>query len=127
MGLAHGGELLYGTLYTRREGRAKSLVRDITQGLKAMHDKGIIHAGLFSSFSSLIQLPFIEANFDMFSAIDIKMANILLKSTDENSVAMIADFGLSKYVNDPVPLCGGTPGHMAPELGWASHVCGTAM
>lgn len=127
MGLALGGELLQAVLYTGREDRARSIVRDITEGLKAIHRKGIIHSGLFYSLFPLAQLPIVETNFDIFSVIDIKMANILLTSNDENSVAMIADFGLSRYVKDTATACGGTTGCMAPELELNAYTCGTEM
>ncbi|KAI5845852.1 kinase-like domain-containing protein [Morchella snyderi] len=100
MELALGGPLVQGYMY--REESAKFVVRDITEGLKTMHRKGIIHS-------------------------DIKLDNILFKSVDENPIAMIADFGLCRYIKDADESSGGTHGYMAPEIKWPGYTCGPAI
>jgi serine/threonine protein kinase len=76
-----------------------SYCSDILDGLKYIHNQGIIHE-------------------------DIKLENILLQSTDrsdEYNKAKICDFGLS-HIIDPsigkahVEVKCGTPGYMAPEI-----------
>jgi serine/threonine protein kinase len=76
-----------------------SYAEDILQGLKYIHNKGIIHD-------------------------DIKLDNILMATTerdDEYNTAKICDFGLSQLV-DPktgkskMEVKCGTMGYMAPEV-----------
>jgi calcium/calmodulin-dependent protein kinase I len=51
---------------------------------------------------------------------DLKPENLLFRSPDENSDVLIADFGLSRVIDDQkltvlTTTCG-TPGYMAPEI-----------
>jgi serine/threonine protein kinase len=69
------------------------LVNDITHGLNALHDCGIVHA-------------------------DLNPDNILVCETEERAIAKIADFGFSiilQEVEFTTPWAGGTLGWRAPE------------
>jgi serine/threonine protein kinase len=51
---------------------------------------------------------------------DLKPENLLFRSTEENADIMIADFGLSRVIEEEklsllTEVCG-TPGYMAPEI-----------
>ncbi|TYJ53249.1 hypothetical protein B9479_006116 [Cryptococcus floricola] len=77
------------------EGDAANLVRTVTKAVKYLHDQGIVHR-------------------------DLKPENILFKSKKEDADLMLADFGLSKVLDDDkltilTTTCG-TPGYMAPEI-----------
>lgn len=72
---------------------ASRITRQITSAVAYLHSVGIVHR-------------------------DLKPENILFKTKDENSDVMVADFGLSKFINDKVMLqtaCG-TPNYVAPEV-----------
>jgi serine/threonine protein kinase len=62
--------------------------RDVADGLKYLHDKGIVHR-------------------------DVKVDNILM---NEQGWGMLTDFGLSERIVDAVSSRAGTPHHMAPEV-----------
>jgi calcium/calmodulin-dependent protein kinase I len=51
---------------------------------------------------------------------DLKPENLLFKNKSEDSELLIADFGLSKVVDDEkmtvLSTTCGTPGYMAPEI-----------
>ncbi|KAJ7121092.1 Pkinase-domain-containing protein [Mycena epipterygia] len=95
--LCTGGELFdricsKGNYY---EADAAALVRTIFNALSYIHMSGIVHR-------------------------DLKPENLLFRTQDENSEIMIADFGLSRIMEDEqlsmlTELCG-TPGYMAPEI-----------
>ncbi|KIY49081.1 Pkinase-domain-containing protein [Fistulina hepatica ATCC 64428] len=95
--LCTGGELFHrimsrGFYY---EPDAAQLIRTIMGAVKYIHDCGIVHR-------------------------DLKTENLLFLTSDEDADIMIADFGLSKVVDDQdhallTELCG-TPGYMAPEM-----------
>ncbi|ORX40637.1 calmodulin-dependent protein kinase [Kockovaella imperatae] len=95
--LCTGGELFdricqRGSYY---EKDAAGIVRTVTSAVKYLHDQGIVHR-------------------------DLKPENILFKSKAEDAELMLADFGLSKVLDEDnfsilTTTCG-TPGYMAPEI-----------
>lgn len=95
--LCTGGELFdricaKGNYY---EGDAADLVRTIFEAVKYIHDSGIVHR-------------------------DLKPENLLFRTPAEDADIMIADFGLSRVLEDEkfhklTEICG-TPGYMAPEI-----------
>jgi len=95
MELVTGGELFDKIVekgcYTEKE--AAVLVHKIVSAIDYLHDQNICHR-------------------------DLKPENLLLKSPDKDTEVKIADFGLSKIVNQKVMMqtaCG-TPGYVAPEV-----------
>ncbi|KAG8925189.1 hypothetical protein FRC02_009866 [Tulasnella sp. 418] len=95
--LCTGGELFdricaKGNYY---EGDAAELVRTIMKAVKHIHDAGIVHR-------------------------DLKPENLLFRTKAEDADIMIADFGLSRVMDENTltlltEVCG-TPGYMAPEI-----------
>ncbi|TEB26791.1 Pkinase-domain-containing protein [Coprinellus micaceus] len=95
--LCTGGELFdricaKGNYY---EADAADLVRTIFKAVKYIHEAGIVHR-------------------------DLKPENLLFKTPAEDAAIMIADFGLSRVMEDEkitqlTEICG-TPGYMAPEI-----------
>ncbi|KAI0767658.1 Pkinase-domain-containing protein [Fomes fomentarius] len=95
--LCTGGELFdricaKGNYY---EEDAAELVRTIMGAVKYIHECGIVHR-------------------------DLKPENLLFRTKDEDADIMIADFGLSRVMDDEkfhllTEICG-TPGYMAPEI-----------
>ncbi|KAF6744337.1 calcium/calmodulin-dependent protein kinase [Ephemerocybe angulata] len=95
--LCTGGELFdricaKGNYY---EADAAGLVRTIFKAVKYIHEAGIVHR-------------------------DLKPENLLFKTQAEDADIMIADFGLSRVMDDSTlslltEICG-TPGYMAPEI-----------
>ncbi|KAH9931600.1 kinase-like domain-containing protein [Fomitopsis serialis] len=92
--LCTGGELFdricaKGNYY---EADAAELVRTIMGAVKYIHGCGIVHR-------------------------DLKPENLLFRTKDEDADIMIADFGLSRVMEDHLltEVCG-TPGYMAPEI-----------
>ncbi|KAF8873792.1 kinase-like domain-containing protein [Gymnopilus junonius] len=95
--LCTGGELFdricaKGNYY---EADAASLIRTIFKAVKYIHDSGIVHR-------------------------DLKPENLLFRTPAEDADIMIADFGLSRIMeeeklNQLTEICG-TPGYMAPEI-----------
>ncbi|KAK9693324.1 Calcium/calmodulin-dependent protein kinase type I, partial [Basidiobolus ranarum] len=94
--LALGGELFdriceKGNYY---ENDAALLIRTVTSSVVYLHDQGVVHR-------------------------DLKPENLLFRTPDENSDLLIADFGLSKILDQDVSIltttCG-TPGYIAPEV-----------
>ncbi|KAI4524239.1 putative serine/threonine protein kinase [Schizophyllum commune] len=95
--LCTGGELFdricaKGNYY---EADAANLVRTILQAVKYIHDCGIVHR-------------------------DLKPENLLFRTQAEDADIMIADFGLSRVMEEEklnmlTEICG-TPGYMAPEI-----------
>ncbi|RSH78214.1 uncharacterized protein EHS24_002675 [Apiotrichum porosum] len=95
--LCTGGELFdricaRGSYY---EKDAANIVRTIVDAVQYLHDQGIVHR-------------------------DLKPENILFKSKAEDADLMLADFGLSKVLDEEnfsilTTTCG-TPGYMAPEI-----------
>ncbi|WWC64614.1 uncharacterized protein I303_107225 [Kwoniella dejecticola CBS 10117] len=74
---------------------AANIVRTVTSAVKYLHDQGIVHR-------------------------DLKPENILFKNKEEGADLMLADFGLSKVLDEDnfsilTTTCG-TPGYMAPEI-----------
>ncbi|BGP52431.1 Calcium/calmodulin-dependent protein kinase type I [Rhodotorula kratochvilovae] len=95
--LCQGGELfdrICAKSYFLEEDAAK-LVRTVMGAVDYLHSHGIVHR-------------------------DIKPENLLYRSKDEDSDLLLADFGLSKVMDDQqfsalTTTCG-TPGYMAPEI-----------
>ncbi|KAI1792742.1 Pkinase-domain-containing protein [Ganoderma leucocontextum] len=97
--LCTGGELFdricaKGNYY---EEDAAALIRTIMGAVKYIHECGIVHRGT-----------------------DLKPENLLFRTKDEEADIMIADFGLSRVMDDEkfhllTEICG-TPGYMAPEI-----------
>ncbi|RKF57786.1 Calcium/calmodulin-dependent protein kinase cmkB [Golovinomyces cichoracearum] len=95
--LALGGELFdricrKGSYY---EADAAELIRATLSAVAYLHDHGIVHR-------------------------DLKPENLLFRTPEENSDLLIADFGLSRIMNEEqfhvlTTTCG-TPGYMAPEI-----------
>ncbi|KAG9041798.1 hypothetical protein FS837_011731 [Tulasnella sp. UAMH 9824] len=95
--LCSGGELFdricaKGNYY---EQDAADLVRTIMQAVKYIHECGIVHR-------------------------DLKPENLIFRSKAEDADIMIADFGLSRVMDEKTltmltEVCG-TPGYMAPEI-----------
>ncbi|KAF8874840.1 kinase-like domain-containing protein [Infundibulicybe gibba] len=95
--LCTGGELFdricaKGNYY---EADAAGLVRTIFKAVKYIHDCGIVHR-------------------------DLKPENLLFRTEKEDADIMIADFGLSRIMEEEklnllTEICG-TPGYMAPEI-----------
>ncbi|KAI0943586.1 hypothetical protein AcW1_002719 [Taiwanofungus camphoratus] len=95
--LCTGGELFdricaKGNYY---EADAAELVRTIFTAVKYIHECGIVHR-------------------------DLKPENLLFRTKDEDADIMIADFGLSRVMDEDkfhllTEICG-TPGYMAPEI-----------
>ncbi|CAO1625937.1 unnamed protein product [Sympodiomycopsis kandeliae] len=95
--LCVGGELFdriceRGSYY---EQDAARIVRTITEAVGYLHDQGIVHR-------------------------DLKPENLLFRDKSEESDLLIADFGLSRVVDDDkvtvLSTTCGTPGYMAPEI-----------
>ncbi|KAN0062798.1 Calcium/calmodulin-dependent protein kinase type I [Thecaphora frezii] len=95
--LCVGGELFdriceRGSYY---EQDAAHIVRTITEAVVYLHDQGIVHR-------------------------DLKPENLLFRDKTEESDLLIADFGLSRVVDDEkitvLSTTCGTPGYMAPEI-----------
>lgn len=95
--LARGNELfdrIYhkGSFY---ESDAANIVRSIVSGVAYLHSHGIVHR-------------------------DLKPENLLFQTPDEDSDLLIADFGLSRIIDEEkfrmlTTTCG-TPAYMAPEI-----------
>ena len=90
-----GDALQYVTKFPKiNESRVKSIARDITEGLKYLHSKGIVHR-------------------------DIKLENIMLSDASDQGIARIADFGFATRIASEEPIQTtslGTLGYMAPEV-----------
>ena len=94
------------SLFLNRD--AASLVRTIFKAVKYIHDSGIVHRGivvLFCLFSSCVNLLF---------ELDLKPENLLFRTTEEDADIMLADFGLSRIMEEEklnmlTEICG-TPG-----------------
>ena len=92
---------LYDLLYSRKDIQWELRIRmaiDMARGLLYLHEENIIHR-------------------------DIKSPNVLL---NEHFEAKITDFGLAKVITEGLPASKnplGTPGWMAPELGFLGAVC----
>lgn len=95
--LALGGELFdricrKGSYY---ETDAAELVRAVLSAVAYLHDHGIVHR-------------------------DLKPENLLFRTPEDNADLLIADFGLSRIMDEEqfhvlTTTCG-TPGYMAPEI-----------
>ncbi|EIM89975.1 kinase-like protein, partial [Stereum hirsutum FP-91666 SS1] len=95
--LCTGGMLL--DVFSRRgryrEPDAARLIKNVLSTVSYIHSRGIVHG-------------------------DLKPSNLLFLTQDDDSEIMIADFGLSRIVDDNTlvainEICG-TPGYMAPEI-----------
>ena len=95
--LALGGELFdricrKGSYY---ESDAADLIRATLSAVAYLHDHGIVHR-------------------------DLKPENLLFRTPEDNADLLIADFGLSRIMDeeafDVLTTSCGTPGYMAPEI-----------
>ena len=93
MDMAEGGELfdrlLKGGPY--KEARARRLVWRLAAAVSHMHERGIVHR-------------------------DLKPENVLLMSKQDDTSAVIADFGVAKQVGSGLQTFVGTPQYLAPEV-----------
>ncbi|CAN6643360.1 calcium/calmodulin-dependent protein kinase I [Trichomonascus vanleenenianus] len=95
--LAKGGEL-FDRIYNKGnylERDAACIVKAVTSGVAYLHRHGIVHR-------------------------DLKPENLLFRTSDEDSDLLIADFGLSRIIDEEkfrmlTTTCG-TPSYMAPEI-----------
>lgn len=95
--LARGGEL-FDRIYKKGsfyESNAVAIIKSVTSGVAYLHSHGIVHR-------------------------DLKPENLLFRTPDEDSDLLIADFGLSRIIDEEkfrmlTTTCG-TPGYMAPEI-----------
>lgn len=95
--LARGGEL-FDRIYNKGsfyESDAAAIIKNVTSGVAYLHSHGIVHR-------------------------DLKPENLLFRTPDESSDLLIADFGLSRIIDEEkfrmlTTTCG-TPGYMAPEI-----------
>lgn len=95
--LCQGGELFdriceRGSYY---EKDAAHIVRTVTKAVEFLHDRDVVHR-------------------------DLKPENLLFRDRSEHADLLIADFGLSRMLNqdkmDVLSTTCGTPGYMAPEI-----------
>jgi len=95
MELVTGGELFDRIVEkgSYSEEDAKELVRKIVSAVEYLHSKGIAHR-------------------------DLKPENLLVKSLENDTEVKIADFGLSKIIDQEkmMQTACGTPGYVAPEV-----------
>jgi len=96
MELATGGEL-FDTILQRghlSEREASRIIREVTEAVDYLHSKMIVHR-------------------------DLKPENLLLANSDIDSPVKLADFGLSRVLDDEEAIlitdCG-TPNYVAPEV-----------
>lgn len=95
--LARGNEL-FDRIYNKGsfyESDAANIIYSITSGVAYLHSHGIVHR-------------------------DLKPENLLFQTPDEDSDLLIADFGLSRIIDEErfrmlMTTCG-TPAYMAPEI-----------
>ncbi|KAF9349155.1 hypothetical protein BGX34_002009 [Mortierella sp. NVP85] len=116
--LAEGGELFdricnKGSYYERD---AANLVRTICSAVAYLHDQGIVHRDLKASTTDQAE----SKRHRHHSRHGYRPENLLFKTPDENSELLIADFGLSRIIDQEkfhllTTTCG-TPGYMAPEI-----------
>ncbi|ODV92863.1 hypothetical protein CANCADRAFT_13750, partial [Tortispora caseinolytica NRRL Y-17796] len=95
--LAMGGELFdrICKLGAYFESDAAKIIRSITSAVQYLHHHGVVHR-------------------------DLKPENLLFRTPDEDAEVLIADFGLSRVIDEErfrvlTTTCG-TPGYMAPEI-----------
>ena len=94
-----GGDLIeylrkHSALNTSPEVITKRIIKQVATGIKALHDRNIIHR-------------------------DIKLNNILMTSKEDQAIAFIGDFGSSiklQSSSDTSKFRIGTPGYIAPEM-----------
>jgi calcium/calmodulin-dependent protein kinase I len=93
--LITGGELFEKivALHNYSEKQASTCIRQLFEGLKALHAQGFIHR-------------------------DLKPENLLLESDDPESNLLITDFGLSDILNEEGLAFGavGSPSYISPEI-----------
>ncbi|KAK4053290.1 Calcium/calmodulin-dependent protein kinase type I [Microbotryomycetes sp. JL221] len=95
--LCKGGELFARICEKRffRERDASKLIHTICSAVEYLHQKGVVHR-------------------------DLKPENLLFENQQEDSKLMVADFGLSKIVDEntysTLSTTCGTPAYMAPEI-----------
>jgi calcium/calmodulin-dependent protein kinase I len=90
-----GGMMMFCNIPNTVRSDAAELVRTIMKAVQYIHDSGIVHR-------------------------DLKPENLLFRTPAEDADVMIADFGLSRVMEEEkfhllTEICG-TPGYMAPEI-----------
>ena len=86
---------------------AASLVKTIFKAVKYLHDSGIVHRGMSTP-------PFVHHTSMFIDLSDLKPENLLFRTPQEEADIMIADFGLSRIMEEEklnmlTEICG-TPG-----------------
>lgn len=123
--LALGGELFdricrKGSYY---ESDAAELIRSTLSAVAYLHDHGIVHRGEKADLTSHCGTRILTGETDL------KPENLLFRTPEDNADLLIADFGLSRIMDEEqfhvlTTTCG-TPGYMVGGSSqWiASHAC----
>lgn len=121
--LALGGELFdricrQGSYF---ESDTSDLIRSTLSAVAYLHDNGIVHRGM-CSWMRLHRCALCWGGWWLLTVVgaDLKPENLLFRTPEENSELLIADFGLSRIIDEEkfhvlTTTCG-TPGYMAPEI-----------
>ncbi|EAU84121.2 CAMK/CAMK1 protein kinase [Coprinopsis cinerea okayama7 len=123
--LCTGGELFdricaKGNYY---EADAADLVRTIFKAVEYIHNSGVVHRGMLSHVFHMLRdslAVIYNHSYHRYYLQDLKPENLLFKTQAEEAAIMIADFGLSRVMEEEkfsllTEICG-TPGYMAPEI-----------
>jgi eukaryotic-like serine/threonine-protein kinase len=80
-------------------GQAVAVIRQVGQGLHALHQRGVLHR-------------------------DVKPANVLFRTVDGEVRAMVGDLGLGKAldVSSRLTMIAGTPSYISPEQALGEHL-----
>lgn len=121
MQLASGDLIAYLQRFSKKcvlEHHGKTLAQHLLLGVDHLHSKNIIHVRLFvkqllwHSFSGMARL---QGEVQMLQR-DLKPGNTLLMYGEGGFLAVVSDYGCSKYITSYArTLRMGTPGYQAPE------------